>query len=257
MDIIAVNPGEPVSECAVASAPPFRISRSVDYLTDTKCATLKTGTGCRNERLRTQRDRGALSGSCIDAVARLGTPASQAWGLFVTADFEAVRAHRRLWIWLYRVHLFGHVASVMAFVALATLASGTPSRIIIWPAVAVLGTGLMMGAVAAAFYYHFGAWGSADMDGKPADVIRAFIDSLRITTEYVTCLVRFSRVFIGSIRVSQRHFGAFRGFAWVIRWESPCGSSWKTPQRFPRRGGRVRCVHGAVSFHRARPCATR
>ena len=24
--------------------------------------------------------------------------------------------------------------------------------------------------------------------------------------------------------------------------------------RFPRRGGRVLCVHGAVSFHRARPC---
>ena len=28
-------------------------------------------------------------------------------------------------------------------------------------------------------------------------------------------------------------------------------------QRFPRRGGRVLCVHVAVSFHRARPCATR
>ena len=27
--------------------------------------------------------------------------------------------------------------------------------------------------------------------------------------------------------------------------------------RFPRRGGRVLCVHGAVSFHRASPCATR
>ena len=26
---------------------------------------------------------------------------------------------------------------------------------------------------------------------------------------------------VWSIRVSQRHFGAFRGFAWVIRWESP------------------------------------
>ena len=37
-------------------------------------------------------------------------------------------------------------------------------------------------------------------------------------------------------------------------------SLWKlveNTQRFPRRGGRVRCVHGAVSFHRARPCATR
>ena len=36
----------------------------------------------------------------------------------------------------------------------------------------------------------------------------------------------------GSIRVSQRHFGAFRGFAWVIRWKSPCGSSWKTRSVF-------------------------
>ena len=36
----------------------------------------------------------------------------------------------------------------------------------------------------------------------------------------------------GSIRVSQRHFGAFRGFAWLIRWESPCGSSWKTRSVF-------------------------
>ena len=37
-------------------------------------------------------------------------------------------------------------------------------------------------------------------------------------------------------------------------------SLWKlveNTQRFPRRGGRVLCVHGAVSFHRARPCATR
>ena len=50
---------------------------------------------------------------------------------FITADFGAVRAHRRAWIWSYRVHLFGHVVGVMAFVALATLASGSPSRIIV------------------------------------------------------------------------------------------------------------------------------
>ena len=119
-------------------------------------------------------------------------------GAFLVADdFAAVRAHRRSWIWLFRVHLFGHVAGVMAFVALATLASGSPTRIIVWPAVAVLGTGLMMAAVAAAFYYHFGAWGSLDMDGKSTEAIRAFIDSLRVSTEHVTCLVRFSRVFVG------------------------------------------------------------
>ena len=116
---------------------------------------------------------------------------------FVAADFAAILAHRRRWIWLYRVYLFGYVVGVMAFVALATLAAGTPSRIIVWPAVAVLGTGLMMAAVAAAFYYHFGAWGSVDMDGKPPEAVRAFIDSLRVSTEYVTCLVPFSRVFVG------------------------------------------------------------
>ena len=62
---------------------------------------------------------------------------------------------------------------------------------------AVFGTGLMLAAVAAAFYYHFGAWGSVDMDGQSAEAVERFITSLRATTEYVTCLVRFSRVFIG------------------------------------------------------------
>jgi hypothetical protein len=116
---------------------------------------------------------------------------------FVPTDFPAVLGRRRLWIWLYRVHLFGHVVAVMAFVALATLMAGEESRILVWPAVAVLGTGLMMGAVAAAFYYHFGAWGSLDMDGQSDEAVDGFITSLRATTEYVTCLVRFSRVFIG------------------------------------------------------------
>ncbi len=113
----------------------------------------------------------------------------------------------------------------MAFVALATLASGTPSRILVWPAVAVLGTGLMMGAVAAAFYYHFGAWGSVDMDGKPAEAIRAFIDSLRVSTEYVTCLVRFSRVFVGVgqvvLAIGLLQAGPWP--AWLVGWGGVLG----------------------------------
>ena len=116
---------------------------------------------------------------------------------FVPTDFAAVLRRRRLWIWVYRVHLSGHVVAVMALVALATLVAGTESRILVWPAVAVFGTGLMLAAVAAAFYYHFGAWGSVDMDGQSAEAVERFITSLRATTEYVTCLVRFSRVFIG------------------------------------------------------------
>ena len=37
---------------------------------------------------------------------------------------------------------------------------------------------------------------------------------------------------LGSIRVSQRYFQAFWGFSWVISWERPCGSSWKTRSVF-------------------------
>lgn len=122
--------------------------------------------------------------------ARLGT-------FLVPGDFARVHRRLHLWIWLYRLHLFGHVFTVMAFVALATATSGSDARIVLWPAVAVLGAGSIVMALAGAFYYHFGAWGAVDMAGKPAEFIAAFVDSLKPSTEYVTCLVRFSRVFFG------------------------------------------------------------
>jgi hypothetical protein len=85
----------------------------------------------------------------------------------------------------------------MAFVALATLVTESAARIIVWPAVAVLDAGLVITALAYAFYYHFGAWGSMDMEGKSDDEIQEFIASLRVSTEYITCWVRFGRIFIG------------------------------------------------------------
>lgn len=57
--------------------------------------------------------------------------------------------------------------------------------------------GLFISAAAAAFYYHFGAWGALDMNGKSADDLNAFVISLKVGTEYVTCLVRFGRTFGG------------------------------------------------------------
>jgi hypothetical protein len=116
---------------------------------------------------------------------------------FTMGDFSRVHSSLRRWIWLYRVHLFGYVVTVMAFVALGTLLAETLARIVVWPAVAVAGTGLIVAALAAAFYYHFGAWGAIDMQGKSPEALQGFVDSLRVSTEYVTCLVRFGRVFFG------------------------------------------------------------
>jgi hypothetical protein len=85
----------------------------------------------------------------------------------------------------------------MAFVALATLVTDSAARILVWPAVVVLNAGLVMTALSYAFYYHFGAWGSTDMEGKSDDEIQEFIAKLRVSTEYITCWVRFGRIFIG------------------------------------------------------------
>src|SRR5215210_2370743 len=85
----------------------------------------------------------------------------------------------------------------MALVALATSVAASEARVLVRPGVAVAAAGAVTGALAAAFYYHFGAWGALDLADKPADTVRAFVGSLRVGTEYVTCLVRFGRVFFG------------------------------------------------------------
>ena len=116
---------------------------------------------------------------------------------FKVGDFAAVEAHLQLWIWLFRFHLFGHLIAVMALVAFGTLLSDDFAKTVALPGIVVATSGLIVGAVAAAFYYHFGAWGALDMAGKQPHQVAAFVESLRVDTEYVTCLQRFGRVFFG------------------------------------------------------------
>jgi hypothetical protein len=116
---------------------------------------------------------------------------------FRPADFAAVHRRFRAWIWLFRVHLFGHLVAVMALVAYATSVFDDTARVVVWPAVAVACAGLVVGCLAAAFYYHFGAWGALDLHDKPPVAAERMVESLQIPTEYVTCLVRFGRVFFG------------------------------------------------------------
>lgn len=116
---------------------------------------------------------------------------------FQAGDFPRVHRRLHLWIWLFRIHLFGYLMAVMGLVALVTLFSETTMRIVLWPGVMVAAGGLFVSALAQAFYYHFGAWGAVDMNGKTQAERESFVSKLLISTEYVTCLVRFGRVFFG------------------------------------------------------------
>lgn len=115
---------------------------------------------------------------------------------FEPDDFARVHGHLWWWIWMFRVYLFGMVVTVIALFSLGPQVDNQ-ARSVILPGIAVASGGTFVSALAAAFYYHFGAWGAIDMQGKSALELQAFVDSLRTSTEYVTCLVRFGRVFTG------------------------------------------------------------
>jgi hypothetical protein len=116
---------------------------------------------------------------------------------FESDDFPAIAARLQLWLWLYRIHLFGVVVSALALVALAALLANQPAvRVLVWPGAAVGVAGLIVGAIGSAFYYHFGVWGAVETR-KASQAATDLVVSLHLPTHYVTCLVRFGRVFCG------------------------------------------------------------
>jgi hypothetical protein len=116
---------------------------------------------------------------------------------FRSDDFSAIGTRLSLWLWLYRLHLFGVVVTALALVALAALLANEPAvRVLVWPGAAVGVAGLIVGAVGSAFYYHFGVWGAMETRKNP-EAAAALVESLHLPTHYVTCLVRFGRVFCG------------------------------------------------------------
>jgi hypothetical protein len=138
---------------------------------------------------------------------------------FAPGVFVEIREHFHFWIWMYRVHIFGMITAVIALFAVAALVANSPARVLVWPGAAVASAGMVVGALAAAFYYHHGAWGTLKLAGTPPQVTQAFVDDLRVDTEYITCLVRFGRVF-GGLGLVVFSWGVWR-YAILPRW---CGS---------------------------------
>jgi hypothetical protein len=52
-------------------------------------------------------------------------------------------------------------------------------------------------AIANAYFYNFGAWGVGQTAGMSASEITEFIDNILFTNQYVTCFIRFGRIFSG------------------------------------------------------------
>ncbi len=115
----------------------------------------------------------------------------------VATDFPAIGESLWTWIWVFRVHIFGWVMMIVAVIALATIANKKPYRVLVSPGVGMVVVGTFTLALASAFYYNYGAWGVGMTQGKSPEEVQAFMDSILYTNQYVTCFMRFGRIFSG------------------------------------------------------------
>ena len=113
------------------------------------------------------------------------------------SDFEPIGERIWFWIWMFRVHIFGWVTMAIAIFAFVTITARKPNRVVMVPGAGMIIIGTFAIAIAMAFYYNFGAWGVGKTAGKSTLEISQFMDSILYTNQYVTCFVRFGRIFSG------------------------------------------------------------
>ena len=116
---------------------------------------------------------------------------------FVAVDFASIGENVWYWIWMYRIHIFGWVTMGIAMFAFTTLVTKKPFRVVMLPGIGMVVVGTFTLAIAAAFYYNYGAWGVGKTMGKSPEEIQAFMDGILFTNQYVTCFMRFGRIFSG------------------------------------------------------------
>jgi hypothetical protein len=115
----------------------------------------------------------------------------------VASDFTKIGEDVWYWIWMYRFHIFGWVTMGIAMFALTSIVTKNPFRVVLLPGIGMVVVGTFTLAIAAAFYYNFGAWGVGKTSGKSPAEIQEFMDGILFTNQYVTCFIRFGRIFSG------------------------------------------------------------
>lgn len=119
-------------------------------------------------------------------------------GEYVAAtDFTEIGKSVWYWIWMYRIHIFGWVTMGIAMFALTSITSSKPARVVILPGIGMVVVGTFTLAIANAYYYNFGAWGVGQTAGMTALELKEFMNNMLFTNQYVTCFIRFGRIFSG------------------------------------------------------------
>ena len=98
---------------------------------------------------------------------------------------------------MYRIHIFGWVIMSIALFSLISITSKAPFRVLMVPGAGMVIVGSFTLAIAGAYFYNHGAWGVGKTEGLSALEIEEFMKNLLFTNQYVTCFIRFGRIFSG------------------------------------------------------------
>lgn len=115
----------------------------------------------------------------------------------VASDFGKIGESVWYWIWMYRIHIFGWVTMGIAMFALVSITARKPYRVLILPGAGMVIIGTFTLAIAAAYFYNYGAWGVGQTAGKSPEEVQEFMNNILFTNQYVTCFIRFGRIFSG------------------------------------------------------------
>ncbi len=115
----------------------------------------------------------------------------------VASDFTEIGKDVWFWIWMYRIHIFGWVIMGIALFALVSITARKPYRVLILPGAGMIIIGTFTLAIAAAYFYNHGAWGVGKTANLSTEELQDFMNNLLFTNQYVTCFIRFGRIFSG------------------------------------------------------------
>ena len=71
---------------------------------------------------------------------------------FKPENILAIQDDLTFYIWMYRLHIFGMITTIVAMAALGTVFPRTPSRVLVNPGAAVVSTGMAATALGSAFF---------------------------------------------------------------------------------------------------------
>ena len=115
----------------------------------------------------------------------------------VASDFTEIGKDVWFWIWMYRIHIFGWVTMGIALFAFVAITARKPYRVLILPGAGMIIIGTFTLAIAAAYFYNHGAWGVGKTANLSTEELQDFMNNLLFTNQYVTCFIRFGRIFSG------------------------------------------------------------